>query len=221
MAPVEVPCRLILHIEKTVAQNDADCVPAGFEHFGYVVSNVKHAAVVAGVTRIENVVADALSVQIEFVVAQSGNIGAGLFYVTVEMELAAQKRGRLNRDVRAPGDPLGYPVVFNEQAHFPAGDRAFNHFAVLVPDADFPETLLPRCKRFAVVVNLHGFVRVYFAAVPKIALDLRGAYLRRRPRALDRPFASKPAGRTRLSNSIAAGSCLCPTDFPSIRRAVS
>ena len=74
-----------------VAEHDADGIGAGLQQFGHVVGHVEDALGVIAGGGIENMIADALPVEVKLVPAQAGDVEAGAADRLGEVEFIAQK----------------------------------------------------------------------------------------------------------------------------------
>lgn len=114
-----------------IAESDFDLVAASVEQLGNVISCVENALVIVCEAGVENVIADALAVDAELIIADAGDVGARVARRAFERECVFENA--------AAGDLLALPVGAGEESCLEVGDGGRSGgFVVLVPKLDSP-----------------------------------------------------------------------------------
>ncbi len=130
----------------TVAQRHADGIGAALDQIRDIVSLVLQTFLVTGPAGREQLVADTLSVQMNFVETMTGDVSTRAFDRAIYLKLAPQHwRGvrllRVFRQLRL--NPTRLPVCGVQQDHFPISRVApVRSRAVRIPNADLPVVTL-------------------------------------------------------------------------------
>src|SRR3989442_14832440 len=130
----------------TVAQRHADGIDAAFDQIRDIVGLILQTFLVTGPAGREQLVADTLTVQMNFVKTMTGDVSTRAFDYAIYLKLAPHHwRGvrllRVFRQIRL--NPTRLPVRGVQQSHFPVGCVApVRSRALRVPNTDLPVVTL-------------------------------------------------------------------------------
>ena len=162
-----------------ISQHDAQAILPLDQLPGDIIGAVKRPLGISRPTWIKNLIANSPPVHRGFVIAQSRDEKSGPLNSLRHLEFPAEKRGRifaievlvLERVRLAVIQPLGLPVLRQQQTHIPGGRFApCRNRLDLVPNPHFPITGGILCQRFPAIGNLDRVHRGDLATVPKIPL---------------------------------------------------
>ena len=154
-----------------IAEHRADGVRAFAHERRHVIRLILCARGIVGEFRRKQVIADALAIDVQLIHAERRCVDDGSLRLDRKRELAPQHRCRyvINRR-RFVADPPRRPITDIHQSHHPARRLAPARWLVaLIPEANFPEALLARRERLALIEDLNRLARCDLASVPEVA----------------------------------------------------